>query len=1210
MPTGRQIALHPWDKGMDLLSEESQMPTGFTREVNNVTFNFGRFAKRPGYAKRRGSLTGVVTDLNLLANGSFLDWDDTPDDPDDWTLAGETSGTAEVSEVAFDELYGGTGNDAANFYSTVPTTLSISQNITSGITATNTYRFQAIVSEHGGGRGKLTITDNASVVLEQMLLDRVGVFTTSFVATTAAATSVTVKLEVNNTSESVITDFTVNEISVKETDTTVVPDRGFNLVKTPDFKAQWSQQAPIVVPTGSWTSIGSRTGSDLITNGGFENEPLDGWSVVGTGTIARNTTVLHTTGVLNSSTGSGLLQVSAADDGVKSSTFTTANDGVYMITGWVYPVDITSIQVLVRNGNDTVDLYDQSHTLTANVWNRIVVVFVEGAASGGANAYIQFDAGTRTSGSWYLDDIEVYKQGTAQDWTATGGATAVMISTGHPDRPGAFVTQQFTATTADDGIESDTFSLTSGTYYMLTVVYVPPSDEVSIAVRKGDDAGDEFDEALTGLTANTWAFYRKIFSATATGSSGKITIDSSTETSGTWYVSHVQLLALDNDTDWTFGSGWSWDGSEADATTSSADLEQTLSDLKAGTKYIVDYTVRGLSAGSVQPTLGGTAGTSRSTTGTNSYTEFITTPATLTDSKIKFTGTGFSGAIDNVGVYETSTSVGQFDGFTGDIEGELITGIKSFQDAGGNFVEAVFTNKHSLVHDPNTGEFHSLFELADTEERIQMFRTTLPSYMSMALVPDTTTAQPKLYFTNGLPFESSDSLDHTLYFTEGKLTTAETEDEVRANARINVDWFIDEGNFLGAKQIAYYHDHLVCANYNIDGTWFRNRIVWGDLLQDDFSKRQGDAGDQGSYILADARGELLRLIKLGDHMAIYFDRSIVIMDPIPTTAIWSFDTRVQGTGLLGPNAVTDIGGVHIFAGQDNVFLYDGGLHPRPIGDRIIQRFLGTIDARKKDRIVAQHIPERDQVIFYLPTVSTEYGKVAFMYHYLRDTWTHWELGDEVSAVGTARRGGTLVTGLDDDGNPADDNTPSPLCLRVSDWPPNEDGTCRTVEQMFPAPCDDQGGARLNEVEFTGGGFGPVMGTASGKYIDQSNLTGDDAGVPFSAFVETDMKPLGSSTGSFDQRGVAYGEFGRINEIELRYKGGRFTLSYKVEEDEPWQQIKTFAKQDNPSVIRHPFDLVARFIAFRIDIPEDSYNTEISVLSITVRPWGSRHLDGN
>ena len=99
---------------------------------------------------------------------------------------------------------------------------------------------------------------------------------------------------------------------------------------------------------------------------------------------------------------------------------------------------------------------------------------------------------------------------------------------------------------------------------------------------------------------------------------------------------------------WTAGANWSIAGGKATGAITNADLSQA-SVLVVGETYTIIYTVSDRTvggAGTVTVHAGATAGTGRTADGTYSETLACTTNTTF-----KFTGTGFTGSVDNVYVY-------------------------------------------------------------------------------------------------------------------------------------------------------------------------------------------------------------------------------------------------------------------------------------------------------------------------------------------------------------------------------------------------------------------------------------------------------------------------------------------------------------------------------------------------------------------------------
>lgn len=99
-----------------------------------------------------------------------------------------------------------------------------------------------------------------------------------------------------------------------------------------------------------------------------------------------------------------------------------------------------------------------------------------------------------------------------------------------------------------------------------------------------------------------------------------------------------------NATGWTLGADWAYGTNNVAATLSSAAMTQTPAapTILAGISYSLVFDATA-TAGSVTASVGGTNGTPRSTSAT--FTETIVAGA---DGVLSFTGTGFSGTIDNV----------------------------------------------------------------------------------------------------------------------------------------------------------------------------------------------------------------------------------------------------------------------------------------------------------------------------------------------------------------------------------------------------------------------------------------------------------------------------------------------------------------------------------------------------------------------------------
>jgi hypothetical protein len=296
----------------------------------------------------------------------------------------------------------------------------------------------------------------------------------------------------------------------------------------------------------------------------------------------------------------------------------------------------------------------------------------------------------------------------------------------------------------------------------------------------------------------------------------------------------------------------------------------------------------------------------------------------------------------------------------------------------------------------------------------------------------------------------------------------------------------------------------------------------------------------------------------------------VICDPVPTDEIYNFDARVQGTGLLG-TSVVDIGGYHVFPGKDNFYLYDGGLQPQKIGDRIWDVFYESLNPNAEDRIVGQHIPHRNLVVFYYPSADDSWAKNFVAWNYRQDNWTLGKFKSDVSAVGVGTQ------------------TASYHCNDS----PYSTVTCDGI--YANQPCSGFSTKAGFEI--------PTFGSSTGLYFDFSEVYSTDNGTPIESLIVTDSKPLGSP----------YGALGRCSQVQVESRGTAFKLYYSTEFDpdplgDSWIPVGgTWGGHVKFATDVIPLDVAARFLALKISFSSSNSSTEIQVISAMSKTSSERPL---
>lgn len=138
--------------------------------------------------------------------------------------------------------------------------------------------------------------------------------------------------------------------------------------------------------------------ANLINNGDCEAD--SDWTQIDAGS-----TITRQDQTITAHSGSYVVKVvaAAADDGVKSNTFTVDGSSTYRVTFWVYPATDTSINYTFYDGDGAAhsDGQQTATGLTAAAWNE--VTYEVTSEDSGAGAYFQISA--TSADTFYIDDV-------------------------------------------------------------------------------------------------------------------------------------------------------------------------------------------------------------------------------------------------------------------------------------------------------------------------------------------------------------------------------------------------------------------------------------------------------------------------------------------------------------------------------------------------------------------------------------------------------------------------------------------------------------------------------------------------------------------------------------------------------------------------------------------------------------------------------------
>lgn len=132
----------------------------------------------------------------------------------------------------------------------------------------------------------------------------------------------------------------------------------------------------------------------------------------------------------------------------------------------------------------------------------------------------------------------------------------------------------------------------------------------------------------------------------------------------------------------------------------------------------------------------------------------------------------------------------------------------------------------------------------------------------------------------------------------------------------------------------------------------------------------------------------------GSGLVAYKAREMYLGQYVGPPVVFQFDHIPGDQGCVGPEAVVDIGGAHIFVGDDNIWLYDG-TRPVPIANEIRRWFFADISTIYKYRTIVTYDRNNGLVwIFYQADAASGSPDSAVVYHLGTKRWGRANRGVE------------------------------------------------------------------------------------------------------------------------------------------------------------------------------------------------------------------------
>ena len=189
-----------------------------------------------------------------------------------------------------------------------------------------------------------------------------------------------------------------------------------------------------------------------------------------------------------------------------------------------------------------------------------------------------------------------------------------------------------------------------------------------------------------------------------------------------------------------------------------------------------------------------------------------------------------------------------------------------------------------------------------------------------------------------------------------------------------------------AEFIVAAKDFVIAFNTNEATFGDQSDRWWSSSFQDYTLWTPDPAVQCVSGRLIGSGGALTAAAVLGQTVVAYKAKQMFLGQYVGPPIVWEWNAIIGEQGCVGPEAVVDIGGAHIFVGPDNIWMYDG-TRAVPIADDIRQWFYTNLSSTWQGRTITAFERKYNRVwIFYPSTVSTGNPDAAVVYHLHTKRW--------------------------------------------------------------------------------------------------------------------------------------------------------------------------------------------------------------------------------
>jgi len=219
------------------------------------------------------------------------------------------------------------------------------------------------------------------------------------------------------------------------------------------------------------------------------------------------------------------------------------------------------------------------------------------------------------------------------------------------------------------------------------------------------------------------------------------------------------------------------------------------------------------------------------------------------------------------------------------------------------------------------------------------------------------------------------------------------------------------------KVLRAYKDQLIALGVTKAGAYRPTMVKWSDFAFFGAPPESWDptstTNSAGENIVNEMRHAIVDGMSLRDSFVLYCTSSVWLMDYVGGNEIFTFRKLFDEVGVINPNCVVQVGGLHYVFDRNDIYVHDG-VSPKSIADGRVKEFVfDALDFSRTHLCFVQHDAKLTEVRF---TYASGDRFVGFqnpttgcnrqaVYNYSNNTWTFYDVPNVVSCTKAA-----LITG--------------------------------------------------------------------------------------------------------------------------------------------------------------------------------------------------------